>query len=120
MVVAVGDRRMLVELPPVMREHMLSNMRAHLAAITEIQQALSEGAFDRAAEVAERRLGMSSLESHGAAHMAGFVPPEMQQVGTAMHRAASELGVIAQEAAADGDLRRAMGAPAQVTQQCVA
>ena len=58
--------------------------------------------------------------SAGDRRMLVELPPEMQQVGTAMHRAASELGVIAQEAAADGDLRRAMGAPAQVTQQCVA
>lgn len=28
---------------------------------------------EKAAEVAEARLGMSSLESHGASHMAGFI-----------------------------------------------
>jgi hypothetical protein len=103
----------------MMRQHMLSNMRDHLVAITEIQEALSSGAFDRAAEIAEQRIGMSSLISHGATHMAPHMPKEMQDLGTRMHRAASRFAVIAQENAVDGDARRAIGALSRVTQQCV-
>ena len=53
---------------------MMSNMRDHLAAINEILVYLGNGELDKAAETAEYRLGMSSLESHGASHMAKFMP----------------------------------------------
>jgi hypothetical protein len=114
------DPRELVELPPMMQQHMLRNMRDHLAAITEIQQALSSGAFDRAADIAETRIGMSSLASHGASHMAPYMPKAMRQIGTSMHRAASQFAKIAEESAVDGDVERAIGALSAVTAQCVA
>ena len=118
--IAQEDPRQLVELPPMMSQHMLSNMRDHLMAINTIQQALADADFDTAADVAERRLGMSSLGSHGAAHMAPLMPKEMQAIGTRMHRSASRFSVVAREAAVDGNLPRALGALAQVTGQCVA
>jgi cytochrome c556 len=37
-----------------------------------------------------------------------------------MHRAASRFAMTAQAAAVDGDLARALGGLAEVTQQCVA
>lgn len=117
---AAADNRELVTMPPPMQQHMLSNMRDHLAALAEIQQALAAGELDRAAEVAEQRIGMSSLDAHGASHMAPFMPKEMQDIGTQMHRAASQFAVVAQESAVDGDLKRAIGALSQVMQQCVA
>jgi hypothetical protein len=112
--------RQYVELPDVMRGHMLRNMRDHLAAISEIQEALAAGAFDRAAAVAEERIGMSSLASHGASHMAPYLPQPMRDIGTQMHRAASRFAIVAQEASVDGDLARTLGALSRVTQQCVA
>jgi len=117
---ADSDTRRLVEFPPMMRQHMLGNMRDHLLAITEIQQALSAADFDRAAEIAEKRIGMSSLTSHDASHMAAYMPDEMQAIGTRMHQAASRFAVIAEESAVDGDIRKAIGALSQVTAQCVA
>jgi hypothetical protein len=117
---ADNDTRRLVELPPMLRQHMLGNMRDHLLAITEIQQALSSGAVDQAADIAERRIGMSSLATHGASHMAAYLPEEMQVIGTRMHQAASRFAVIAQESAVDGDIKKAIGGLAQVTAQCVA
>ena len=115
-----ADPRVLVEFPEPMRQHMLSNMRDHLLAVTEIQQALAAGAFDSAANIAEQRLGMSSLNAHGASHMAPFMPTAMQEIGTRMHKAASEFALAAQEAAVDGDLGRPIGALSRITQQCVA
>jgi hypothetical protein len=88
--VTAGDSRQLVDLPPVMREHMLGNMRDHLAAMLEIQQALAAGDYSTAGRVAELRIGVSSLTSHGASHMAPFMPAAMQDIGTAMHHAASQ------------------------------
>lgn len=114
------DTRRKVELPPMMRDHMMANMRDHLLAVSEIQEALAGGAFDRAADVAENRLGMSSLKSHGASHMAPHMPEAMREIGTGMHRAASRFAVAAQEAAVTGDTRRALGSLAEVTRQCVA
>ncbi len=116
----MGDTRELVTLPPMMREHMLANMRDHLATLNEIQTALAHNEFDKAADIAENRIGMSSLASHDAAHMAPYMPKPMQEIGTAMHRAASRFARAAQEAAVDRNDAAVLGRLAAVTQQCVA
>ncbi len=117
---AAGDARQLVTMPDPMVRHMLGNMRDHLLAITEIQSSLGKGDFQRAAEIAEKRIGLSSLDSHGASHMAPFMPKPMQEIGTQMHKAASRFALIAQESGADGNALRAIGALSEVTAQCVA
>lgn len=111
-----ADQRILVELPPMMQEHMLSNMRDHLAALDEILRLLATEKADKAAEVAEARLGMSSMEAHGAGHMAPFMPPAMRESGTAMHRAASRFARTAEE----GATLEAYNALNEVTAACVA
>src|SRR3989344_4917902 len=116
---AGDDARPPVPLPPPMAEHMLGNMRDHLAALNEILAALAAGAFDKASDVAEQRLGMSSLAAHGAAHMAPYMPKGMQDNGTAMHRAASRFARAAQEAAFERDTARALGALGEGTSPCV-
>lgn len=115
-----ADPRVVVELPAMMREHMLANMRDHLLALAEIQQQLAQGAFDDAAKTAETRLGLSSLGTHGASHMAPMMPAAMRDIGTRMHRAASRFALVAQESGVDDDTRRALSALADVTRQCVA
>lgn len=117
---ADGDARELVKMPAPMQQHLLANMRDHLQAITEIQQALAAGEFDRASEVAENRLGMSSLATHGASHMAPFMPKSMQEIGSQMHQAASQFAIVSQETAVDGNLKRAIGALSKITRVCVA
>ncbi|MGE0312674.1 MAG: hypothetical protein AB7P21_13760 [Lautropia sp.] len=114
------DTRERVRFPDALREHTLANMRAHLAALTEIQAALAAGAYDRAAELAERELGMSSLEQHGAHEVAGYMPAGMQAAGTAMHRAASRFAVAARNASVTSDLGSALASLAVVGQTCVA
>lgn len=113
---AVAEERQPVELPAPMQAHMLSNMRDHLRALHEIQIALAAEKFADAAEVAEQRLGMSSMQSHGAGHMAPFMPKRMQGIGTAMHRAASRFAVTVVE----GDVSRSLNDLSKVTEQCVA
>jgi cytochrome c556 len=98
------DSRALVQLPAPMQEHMLANMRDHLATLDEILGRLAEGKFDAAAKLAEERLGMSSLERHGASHMAPFMPKPMQDYGTSMHHAASRLAITLQNAAVSPSL----------------
>jgi cytochrome c556 len=115
-----ADARQKIEMPPMMQEHMLNNMRDHLRALQEFQAALAEKDFDKVADIAEQRLGLSSLEAHGAAHMAPYMPKPMQDIGTEMHRAASRLARTAQEAAVKGDVSPVLAGFAAVLQQCVA
>jgi hypothetical protein len=113
---ADDDARKLVQLPEMMQQHMMSNMRDHLVVLNEILIMMANGDFEGAAEIAEYRLGMSSLESHGADHMAKFMPEGMRQAGIAMHRAASRFALMAQEEA----VLPAYNALSEVTSACVA
>jgi hypothetical protein len=110
------DARVLVEMPAPMREHMLGNMRDHVATLNEMQLDLAKKDYDRAAQAAEQRLGISSLAAHGAEHMAPYMPKPMQAIGTEMHRAATRFALAAQER----DLNKALNELAAVTSQCVA
>ena len=115
-----ADARQLVNFPEPMRLHTIANMRDHLLALQQIDIALANNDFDKAASLAEQRLGMSSLELHGAAHIAPMMPSGMQDIGTQMHRAASRFAVEAQNAGVTNDLRPALAALGAVMQQCVA
>lgn len=100
--------------------HTLANMRDHLQSLHEIDLALSKGDYEAAASVAEKRLGMTSLEAHDAHHLAAFMPEGMQRIGSEMHRSASRFAIAAQDAAVSNDPKPALAALAQVMQQCVA
>ena len=113
---ANGDSRQYVKLPEIMQQHMMSNMRDHLATINIILKNLSSDKLDEAAEIAESRLGMTSLKLHNASHMAKFMPKGMRQAGTNMHRAASRFALKAQE----GDVLPAYNALSEITSACVA
>jgi hypothetical protein len=115
-----ADTRQLVKFPEPMRLHTIASMRDHLFALQEINTALSKNDFDKAASVAEQRLGMSSLERHGAGHIAPYMPEAMQEIGTQMHRAASRFALEAQSASVSNDVRPALAALGAVMQQCVA
>ena len=117
---APKDTRQAVYFPKALREHTLANMRDHLLALQEIQEALAKQEYDRAGDIAEQRLGMSSLSLHGAHDVAQYMPKGMQEAGTAMHRNASRFSVAAKDAAATGDAKPALAALAATTAQCVA
>jgi len=117
---AAEDSRQLVEFPPALREKELANMRDHLMTLSRIQEYLAQKEFDKAGELAEKRLGMSSFGLHGAHEVAPYMPKGMQDAGTAMHHAASRFAIATQEAAIDHDVARALGALNEVTQACVA
>ena len=114
------DTRQAVKFPKTLREHTLANMRDHLLALQEIQEALARQEYDKAGDIAEARIGMSSLALHGAHDVAKYMPKGMQDAGTAMHRNASRFAVAAKDAAATGDVRPALAALAATTAQCVA
>ena len=115
-----SDPRMAVQFPPELKDHTLANMRDHLLALQQIQDALSRSDYDVAAKISEDRLGMSSLTAHGAHEVAKYMPQGMQDAGTSMHRGASRFAVSLQEAAITGDLRKPLGELANVTASCVA
>ena len=114
------DGRQTVQLPDMMREHMLSNMRDHLLALEEITRYLANHQYDEASDIAENRLGMSSMGLHGASHLGKFMPKEMGAIGTNMHRAASRFALAAKDAELEGGLAKAFSALSDVMQQCVA
>jgi hypothetical protein len=116
LIIADEDSRQLVELPEMMQRHMMSNMRDHLKTINEILIHLSNNKMDKAASIAEHRIGMSSLDSHGASHMGKFMPKGMRQAGTNMHKAASRFALKAEE----GELLPAYKMLSEVTSTCVA
>ena len=117
---AVADTRVAVDFPAPLREHTLANMRDHLATLQRLQEDLAAGRYDAAAGLAESRLGLTSLEAHGAHDVAGYMPEGMQAAGTGMHRAASRFAIAASNAGATGDVRPAVAALAEVTANCVA
>lgn len=117
---AGADPRVMVQFPEMLRTHTLANMRDHLLALAEIQDHLARGAYDKASDIAEQRLGMSSLGLHGAHDVAAFMPPGMQAAGTAMHRSASQFAIVAKDASVTGDLKGSLAALAKVSQTCVA
>lgn len=115
-----ADTRQFVQLPEMMREHMMHNMRDHLLALQTINRQLSDGKYEAAADTAEQRLGMSSMRSHGASHMAPYMPEGMQAAGTAMHQAASRFAITTRNAEVEGGLAKAFGALSEVMAACVA
>jgi len=110
------DSRIFVDMPKMMQEHQLANMRDHLKSINEILFNMGNGDLDKAAEIAEARLGMTSLSLHGASHMAKVIPKEMGKIGMSMHKAASRFALKAEE----GDPLPAYKALQEVTSGCVA
>ncbi len=115
------DTRQMVKLPPMMQAHMLGNMRDHLVALNEIFDELAKGNVDQAAEIAEKRLGMSSMSLHGAAHLGKFMPREMGQIGTQMHRASSRFVIVARDAELEpgqASQRKIYKALADITENC--
>ena len=68
----------------------------------------------------EKKLGMSSLADHGAHESSKYMPKGMQEVGSLMHRSASQFAIEAQNSAATGDGKKALAALSKVTAACVA
>ncbi len=118
-VTAPPDPRQRVRFPPDIRRHVLANMRDHLTALEEIHVALAAADYTKAADVAEKRLGMSSMALHGAHESAPFMPEGMQKIGAEMHHAASRFAIEAQTASATGDVRPVLAALGGVMRQCV-
>ena len=129
------DTRQLVNFPLEMRQHILSNMRDHLLAMSEILTALSAADYAKAAAIADARLGMDSPSAEGCKEesvnrstmsklpenthdMAAYMPPDMLAIGKEMHRSASDFAVEARKASNTGDGKAALAAFSRVTHNC--
>lgn len=113
-----NDPRQLVEMPDLARKLMREDMLDHLSALSEIIAYLAANDLDAAADVAESRMGKSSMGKHRGTGMGPgrFMPPEMRNIGWGMHEAATEFSQLAKK----GDLKNAYGALQKVTGSCVA
>lgn len=114
--VEAEDSRELVQLPEMMQAHMLQHMRDHLSALNEIMTYLSADDLEAAANTAEQRLGMSSMQARGGGRMGQHMPEGMRAIAETMHRSASRFALKAQE----GDGLAAYKALLPVTSSCVA
>lgn len=113
-----ADPRQLVTMPAEARELMRTDMLDHLAALNSIIGLLAENDLQSVAEVAETRMGKSSMGKHRASGMGPgrFMTLEMRNIGWGMHEAASELA----QAAEKNDSKGAWSALQRVTGACVA
>ncbi|MDA3869694.1 MAG: cytochrome c [Gammaproteobacteria bacterium] len=113
-----SDSRQLVSMPDQARQLMRQDMLDHLAALSEIVGHLAENNLASAAEVAETRMGKSTMGKHRTSGMGPgrFMPLEMRNIGWGMHESATELSKVAKE----GDLKNAYSALQKVMSSCVA
>jgi len=105
-------------MPDETSQLMRKDMLDHLSALNEIIGLLAENNLDAVADVAETRMGKSSMGKHRATGMGPgrFMPLEMRNIGWGMHESATELS----QAAKEGNLKGAYSALQKVTASCVA
>ena len=118
--VTANAERQSAELPNHVSRQLMSNMRDHLKALEEITLLLAESKYIEAADTAEKRLGMYTVEIHYQKFVGKYMPEGMRHIGRQMHEAASGFALSAREAEKDGDLNKAFAALSQVMTQCVA
>ncbi len=132
----IQDSRQWVNYPPEVRAHTLANMRGHLRALAEIMDAFASAKYAEAADIADRRLGMSSPGAAGCRmeeinkmsesdhldhQMQLLMPEKMRELGQNMHKAANEFAVKARDADKNSkDTTAAAISLARIVQQCVA
>ena len=112
-----SDLRQLVSMPDQALQLMREDMLDHLSALNEIIGYLGENNLNAAADVAETRMGKSSMGKHRATGMGPgrFMPIEMRNLGWGMHESATEFSLVAKE----GDVKSAYSALQKVTTACV-
>ncbi|BBO99715.1 hypothetical protein SFSGTM_04240 [Sulfuriferula nivalis] len=110
------DTRQKISMPEAVKTDMLSRMRDHLLALHEIQVAIAHGELDKASDIAETRIGVSSMQPQMQQGTAAYMPQAMRMMGMEMHKSASRFARTATE----GDTIRALDSLSTVTEQCVA
>jgi len=105
-------------MPAQAQQLMRKDMQDHLAALSEVLGYLVNQDFALAAEVAEKRMGKSSMGKHRETGMGPgrFMPLEMRQIGWGMHEAASDFA----ESAKSGDQNKIYASLQKVMSSCTA
>lgn len=114
---SIEDARQFVSMPEQARALMRKDMLDHLSALNEIIAYLASNNLEAAAEVAEKRMGKSSMGKHRGTGMGPgrYMPLEMRNLGRGMHDAATEFSDITKK----GDLKSAYSALQKITNSCV-
>ncbi|MDR1994767.1 cytochrome C [Azonexus sp.] len=119
-VAAAEDARQLATLPAPAQEVLRLEMLDNMAALNEILSLLAADQLKEAAEVAETRLGLSTMGRHRdkpfEARPGPHMPPAMHGIGIDGHRAASEFAA----AAKSGDRAKTIALLPNLTGACVA
>jgi Spy/CpxP family protein refolding chaperone len=84
-----NDGRISLGLSPEMKQHQLSNMRAHLEAIQTIIGLIVEKKFDKASKIAHSQLGLTK-EMERMCNM--FNNTNFMELGLAFHKSGDALG----------------------------
>lgn len=115
------DTRTMVMLPSDIKQKMLFNMRDHIRALDDIIHAVQGGEYDKAASIAESRLGWSSLVRRGDQDVAKHWPEPMQKMADQMYRTASDFVIVSQNASVEDSkesYQKLIAALGDVTSAC--
>ena len=91
------DKREVLVLTPMQREHVLGEMRALLTGIQNILGALAEDDMKAVADIA-RPLG-SSMAGKAEDHLKGVLPKHFMQLGMAAHQDFDSIATLAESGA---------------------
>ena len=106
------DTRISLNESPQMKQHQLSNMREHVAAVKSIVGLMAEGRFEEASKIAHDKLGLTPEMKM----MCGMFNNEnFEQLGLAFHKSGDELG----DALHTGDVKASLRALNNTMQYCV-
>jgi hypothetical protein len=110
---AHDDKRTPLKVPPMMKDHMRSNMRDHLAAVNETAKLIGAGNFQAASSVIHDRLGTNEEMTR----MCGMFGNETyKEMGLAMHTSADVLSAEIKSK----DMGKIMKALSGTLEKCVA
>jgi len=93
----VIDKREVLVLMPMQREHVLGEMRALLTGIQDILGALAEDDMKAVADIA-RPLG-SNMAGKAEDHLKGVLPKHFMQLGMAAHQDFDSIATLAESGA---------------------
>ena len=111
---AIDKREMLV-LTPMQREHVLGEMRALLSGVQNILGALAEDDMKAVADIA-RPLGRS-MAGKAEDHLKGVLPKHFMQLGMAAHEDFDTIAALAESGA---DSKAVLGALSRSMNKCQA
>ncbi|MRR52128.1 MAG: cytochrome C [Rhodocyclaceae bacterium] len=114
------EGRQRVEMSNEARAELRAEMLDFQAALHSIVGALAEQQFTKAADIAEKQIGVSAMGRHrnapANARPGMFMPNDMHAIARSMHSAVSDFAKVAR----NGDTTKALASLQTVTGACVA